>query len=170
MASTVSFKNILLTRCIQIQLESETAICLFYWFCRFNKNIYIFVISKKKKKKKKKCSQRRFWSISLARENKLAKLVNRSIVFYFTKYNGILHNLKLLLFFLQIKHLQLAAIDGQEIGEISSIPNEELKEIDKEGIQYEITVLEEKLAQMKPNMTAIAEYRKKVSCFIIRMY
>ena len=49
MASTVSFKNILLTRCIQIQLESETAICLFYWFCRFNKNIYIFVISKKKK-------------------------------------------------------------------------------------------------------------------------
>jgi hypothetical protein len=57
-----------------------------------------------------------------------------------------------------------------EIGEISSIPNEELKEIDKEGIQYEITVLEEKLAQMKPNMTAIAEYRKKVSCFIIRMY
>ena len=64
----------------------------------------------------------------------------------------------------------MAPIDGQEIGEISSIPNEELKEIDKEGIQYEITVLEEKLAQMKPNMTAIAEYRKKVSCFIIRMY
>ena len=28
--------------------------------------------------------------------------------------------------------------------------------------QYEITVLEEKLQQMKPNMAAIAEYRKKV--------
>ena len=28
--------------------------------------------------------------------------------------------------------------------------------------QYEITVLEEKLKQMKPNIAAIAEYRKKV--------
>ena len=28
--------------------------------------------------------------------------------------------------------------------------------------QYEITVLEEKLQQMKPNMAAISEYRKKV--------
>ena len=34
--------------------------------------------------------------------------------------------------------------------------------VDKEDIQYEITVLEEKLAKMKPNMAAIAEYRKKV--------
>jgi hypothetical protein len=58
----------------------------------------------------------------------------------------------------------LAPIDGQEIGEISSIPNEELKEIDKEGIQYEITVLEEKLAQMKPNMLVL--YKKKIHTFL----
>ena len=29
-------------------------------------------------------------------------------------------------------------------------------------LKYEITVQEEKLAQMKPNMAAIAEYKKKV--------
>ena len=39
---------------------------------------------------------------------------------------------------------------------------ETLTGVDKEDIQYEITVLEEKLAKMKPNMAAIAEYRKKV--------
>ena len=30
--------------------------------------------------------------------------------------------------------------------------------------QYEISVLEEKMKLMKPNLSAIAEYRKKVSC------
>ena len=30
-------------------------------------------------------------------------------------------------------------------------------------LQYEITIEEEKLKQMKPNMAAIAEYRKKVN-------
>lgn len=63
----------------------------------------------------------------------------------------------------QIGHLQLSPISGQEVGEIAAIPDEELAELDKEAIQYEITVLEEKLAQMKPNMAAIAEYRKKVT-------
>lgn len=30
--------------------------------------------------------------------------------------------------------------------------------------QYEISVLEEKMKLMKPNMAAIAEFRKKVRC------
>jgi len=63
---------------------------------------------------------------------------------------------------LQLTHLSLAPVDGKEGGEIPTIPSEELTTIDKENTQYEITVLEEKLAQMKPNMAAIAEYRKKV--------
>lgn len=58
--------------------------------------------------------------------------------------------------------LSLTPIDGKEVGELTELTPESLTDIDKEGVQYEITVLEEKLAQMKPNMAAIAEYRKKV--------
>lgn len=39
---------------------------------------------------------------------------------------------------------------------------EELEEIEIEGLKYKITVAEAKLAKMKPNMAAIAEYKKKV--------
>lgn len=63
---------------------------------------------------------------------------------------------------LQMSSLSLTPIDGKEVGELTELTPEALTDIDKEGVQYEITVLEEKLAQMKPNMAAIAEYRKKV--------
>lgn len=62
----------------------------------------------------------------------------------------------------QMSGLSLTPIDGKEVGELTELTPESLTDIDKEGVQYEITVLEEKLAQMKPNMAAIAEYRKKV--------
>lgn len=39
---------------------------------------------------------------------------------------------------------------------------EELQSLNKQEVQYGITLQEEKLSQMKPNMAAIAEYRKKV--------
>jgi hypothetical protein len=52
---------------------------------------------------------------------------------------------------------------GEGGGELSTLTGEELKATNKEDTQYEITVLEEKLAKMKPNMAAIAEYRKKVT-------
>jgi len=58
--------------------------------------------------------------------------------------------------------LALHEIDGEEKQELVTCEPEELQAIVKEDTQYEITVLEEKLAQMKPNMAAIAEYRKKV--------
>lgn len=56
-------------------------------------------------------------------------------------------------------------MDGVENEEMVTIATEQLTGINKEEVQYEITVLEEKLAQMKPNMAAIAEYRKKVRFF-----
>lgn len=63
---------------------------------------------------------------------------------------------------LQMSGLSLTPIDGKEVGELTELTPDVLADIDKEGVQYEITVLEEKLAQIKPNMAAIAEYRKKV--------
>ena len=40
---------------------------------------------------------------------------------------------------------------------------EELDKINKQEMEYQITMLEERLKQMSPNMAAIEEYRKKVS-------
>lgn len=67
-----------------------------------------------------------------------------------------------LLFLFQLSHLTLTVIDRQEPEELPAISAEEVEQINKQDTQYEITVLEEKLSQMKPNMAAIAEYRKKV--------
>ena len=38
----------------------------------------------------------------------------------------------------------------------------ELEAVDKQAVEYEITMLEERLKQMTPNMAAIDEYRRKV--------
>ena len=62
----------------------------------------------------------------------------------------------------QLSHLELTKIDGEETEELPICTEEELAELSKDEIQYKITVLEEELSQMKPNMAAIAEYRKKV--------
>ena len=64
---------------------------------------------------------------------------------------------------MQLSKLALHQIDGQPAEEMPVISSEELHRLSKEDTQYEITVLEEKRTQMKPNMAAIAEYRKKAS-------
>jgi len=38
----------------------------------------------------------------------------------------------------------------------------DLSAMDKQTAEYEITVLEEQLKQMSPNMAAIEEYKRKV--------
>ena len=62
----------------------------------------------------------------------------------------------------QISHLALTKIESEEPEELPTIPPEELQALNKEDTLFEISVLEEKLSKMKPNMAAIAEYRKKV--------
>ena len=56
----------------------------------------------------------------------------------------------------EIKKLDLGERGGAEMGE------GELTAIDKQGVEYEITMLEERLKQMTPNMAAIEEYKRKV--------
>jgi len=41
--------------------------------------------------------------------------------------------------------------------------------VDKDDLQYEITLLEEKLALVKPNLAAIDEYRKKEEEYLKRV-
>lgn len=63
---------------------------------------------------------------------------------------------------LQLARLSLHQIDGQEEEQMETLEASQLEDVDKEDIEYQITILEEKMSKMKPNMAAIAEYRKKV--------
>ena len=56
----------------------------------------------------------------------------------------------------EIKKLDLGEGGGVEIEGV------ELEAMDKQAVEYEITMLEERLKQMTPNMAAIEEYRRKV--------
>ena len=55
---------------------------------------------------------------------------------------------------------------GEEVKELGEA---ELEALDKKTVEYEITVLEEQLKQMTPNMAAIEEYRRKV-CVCLCVY
>ncbi|KAL4220505.1 Structural maintenance of chromosomes protein 4 [Mactra antiquata] len=69
----------------------------------------------------------------------------------------------------ELSHLALTRIDRQEPETLDTITEEDIDNINKEETKYEITVLEERLTQMKPNMAAIAEYRKKEELYLQRV-
>ena len=47
-------------------------------------------------------------------------------------------------------------------GGVPDLSEEQLASLDKQAVEYEITLLEERLKQLTPNMAAIEEYRRKV--------
>jgi structural maintenance of chromosome 4 len=54
-------------------------------------------------------------------------------------------------------------------GILPVLEEEELKELKRDGLEYEITVLEERLAAQKPNLAAIKEYYKKEEEYLLRV-
>ena len=56
----------------------------------------------------------------------------------------------------QIKKLDVGEGGAPELSE------DQLASLDKQAVEYEITMLEERLKQLTPNMAAIEEYRRKV--------
>lgn len=69
----------------------------------------------------------------------------------------------------ELSHLSLTSIDGHEVETLAVISPEEIEKLNKDNIEYEITVQEDKLTQMKPNMASIAEYRKKEELYLQRV-
>ena len=51
------------------------------------------------------------------------------------------------------------SLESEEMREMSE---EELQGINRQETEYQITMLEERLKQMTPNMAAIEEYKRKV--------
>ncbi|XP_068201013.1 structural maintenance of chromosomes protein 4 [Palaemon carinicauda] len=58
---------------------------------------------------------------------------------------------------------------NNEEGELVVLDEAALDEIDTKQLKYQITVLEEKLAQSKPNLAAVHEYRKKEEIYLQRV-
>lgn len=66
---------------------------------------------------------------------------------------------------LQMSLLKLTptSLEEEQAGlTLPTLSEEELQRLNRQEVQMGITVQEEKLSSMKPNMAAIAEYRKKV--------
>ena len=61
----------------------------------------------------------------------------------------------------EMKKLELQEVPGEEVAPLTDLTNEEILAINMEEITYELNLVEEKLAASKPNMAAIAEYKKK---------
>ena len=61
----------------------------------------------------------------------------------------------------EIKKLVPQEVPGEEVPTLPELSEEEILAINMEELNYEITAIDENLAKSKPNMAAIAEYKKK---------
>ncbi|KAI0239488.1 Structural maintenance of chromosomes protein 4 [Lamellibrachia satsuma] len=57
----------------------------------------------------------------------------------------------------------------EETMQLTELSSEELQTLNKEDTQYQITVMEERLEQLSPNMAAIEAYRKKEELYLRRV-
>eukprot|EP00794_Sanderia_malayensis_P006418 gene6418-7150_t len=72
----------------------------------------------------------------------------------------------------EIGKLELHNLGNDEEENQETFPvlsEQELEDLNKEEVMYAITVKEEQLAQLKPNMAAITEYRKKEEAYLDRV-
>ena len=66
--------------------------------------------------------------------------------------------------------VQSLALEGEENNEqLKVLSDEELQELDIEELQYKRAVIEEQLKDLKPNMAAVEEYKRKV-CVVDLQY
>eukprot|EP00090_Calanus_glacialis_P026751 TRINITY_DN42055_c0_g1_i1.p1 TRINITY_DN42055_c0_g1~~TRINITY_DN42055_c0_g1_i1.p1 ORF type:complete len:1294 (+),score=513.23 TRINITY_DN42055_c0_g1_i1:38-3919(+) len=69
----------------------------------------------------------------------------------------------------EMKKLELQEVPGEEVTALTDLTNEEILAINMEELTYELNLVEEKLAASKPNMAAIAEYKKKEEVYLDRV-
>merc|ERR1712130_1003591 len=69
----------------------------------------------------------------------------------------------------EMKKLELQEVPGEEVAPLTDLENEEILAINMEELTYELNLIEEKLTSSKPNMAAIAEYKKKEEVYLDRV-
>lgn len=56
----------------------------------------------------------------------------------------------------------MSDVTEEDVTELPELDEEALKAVDVEKIKYTLTMQEEQLSGLKPDLAALAEYRKKV--------
>merc|ERR1712240_947566 len=69
----------------------------------------------------------------------------------------------------EMKKLELQEVPGEEVAPLIDLENEDILAINMEELTYELNLIEEKLTASKPNMAAIAEYKKKEEVYLDRV-
>merc|ERR1711915_218315 len=69
----------------------------------------------------------------------------------------------------EMKKFELQEVPGEEVPPLVELSNEEILAINMEELTYELNLIDEKLAASKPNMAAIAEYKKKQKVYLERV-
>jgi len=69
----------------------------------------------------------------------------------------------------EMKKLELQDVPGEEVAPLVELTNEEILAINMEELTYELNLIEEKLAASKPNMAAIADFKKKEEVYLERV-
>lgn len=69
----------------------------------------------------------------------------------------------------EIKKLELQEVPGEDVPPLPELSEEDILAINMEELNYELTGIDENLAKSKPNMAAIAEYKKKEEVYLDRV-
>ncbi|XP_043229658.1 structural maintenance of chromosomes protein 4-like isoform X2 [Amphibalanus amphitrite] len=74
----------------------------------------------------------------------------------------------------QLSKLELQSVPesdraDDDITELPQLSEEELRQLDDEAVKYTLTVQEEELSRLKPDLAALAEYRKKEEIYLNRV-
>jgi len=69
----------------------------------------------------------------------------------------------------EIKKLSLQDVPGEEVTPLPELSEEDILAINMEELKFEIATIDENLAKSKPNMAAIAEYKKKEEVYLERV-
>merc|ERR1719228_172664 len=69
----------------------------------------------------------------------------------------------------EMKKLELQEVPGEEVAPLVDLSEEETVSINMEELTYELNLIDEKLAASKPNMAAIAEFKKKEEVYLERV-
>lgn len=69
----------------------------------------------------------------------------------------------------ELDRLKLHQVTEGDVEQLPTLSAEQLSAVDSENTPYQITLIEEKLAKMKPNMAAIVEYHKKEEMYLKRV-
>jgi len=69
----------------------------------------------------------------------------------------------------EMKKLKLEDVPGEPMPVLPELTEEDIKEINMETLNFELTAIDENLSKTKPNMAAINEYKKKEEVYLERV-